>query len=171
MSEADSTQFKIRIYLPNGYTCTLQLYGKSTFAELRNQCWDKKSKDFGCAKNEARFRLYTTELFFNDEQTISYLVSIYPSFESLGTIARNSLLLECPSERGDKSMRQRMKIDTKKPIFWQGYLLKCSKPTGKGFWKKQYVIFQNETLMLHSSQDEFTVNANLRVFVFLHLLC
>ncbi len=70
MSESDGTQFRIRVYLPTGYTCTLQLYGKSTFADLRNECWNKKSKDFGCSKSEARFRLYTTSLFFNDNDTM-----------------------------------------------------------------------------------------------------
>ncbi len=66
-------------------------------------------------------------------------------------------------------MRDKMKVDGKKPIFWQGYLLKCSKPTGKGFWKKQYVVFQNQTLMLYATQDEFTVKifyliyANMRI--------
>eukprot|EP01084_Bolivina_argentea_P059605 108874_1 len=156
MSESETTQFRIRVYLPTGYTCTLQLYGNKTFLDLRNECWNKKSKDFGCNKSEARFRLYTTELFFNDSDTISYLVSIYPSFEGLGTIDRYSILLESPLTQGDKIMRDKMKVDGKKPILWQGYLLKCSKPTGRGFWKKQYVIFQNQTLMLYSTQDEFT---------------
>eukprot|EP00484_Ammonia_sp_Unknown_P029708 CAMPEP_0197049050 /NCGR_PEP_ID=MMETSP1384-20130603/24276_1 /TAXON_ID=29189 /ORGANISM="Ammonia sp." /LENGTH=913 /DNA_ID=CAMNT_0042481277 /DNA_START=21 /DNA_END=2762 /DNA_ORIENTATION=- len=156
MSESDKTKFRVRIYLPTGYTCTLQLYGANTFGQLREQCWQKKSKEFGCKKNEARFRLYTTDLFFNDDQTISYFVSLYPAFEGLGTVDRYSLLLESPSERGDQLMREQMKIDGKKPIFWQGYLLKCSKSTGKGFWKKQYVVFQNQTVMLYASQDEFS---------------
>eukprot|EP01084_Bolivina_argentea_P032071 59329_1 len=154
-SESDSTQFRIRVYLPTGFTCTLQLFGKSTFGQLRNQVWNKKSKDFGCSKTEARFRLYTTELFFDDKQTISDLVWIYPSFEGLGTIDRYSLLLESSAQRGDKVLRTSMKVDGKKPIFWQGLLLKCSKATGKGFWKKQYVVFQNQSLMLYASQEEF----------------
>ena len=117
MSEADSTQFRIRVYLPTGYTCTLQLFGSNTFKDLRNQAWDKKSKDFGCNKNEARFRLYTAELFFDDTDTISSLVSIYPSFDGLGLVDRYSILLESPSDRGDKAMREQMKIDSRKPYF------------------------------------------------------
>merc|ERR1719334_1790720 len=143
------------IYLPTGFTCTLHLYGNTTFADVRQKCWEKKSKEFRCKKHEARFRLYTTELYFNDEQTISYLVGLYPSFEGLGTVDRYSILLESPQCRGDRHVRQTMKIDHKKPIFWQGYLLKCSRATGKGFWKKQYVVFQNQTLMIYGTQEEF----------------
>ena len=157
MSDSDNTQFRIRVYLPTGLTCTLQLYGKNTFGELRNQAWDKKSKDFGCSKSEARFRLYTTEIYFNDKDTITKFVSIYPSFEGLGLVDRYSLLLESINDRADKTMREKMKIDGKKPIFWQGYLMKCSKPTGKGFWKKIYVVFQNQTLMMYHNQDDFNV--------------
>ena len=87
----------------------------------------------------------------------SYLVALYPSFEGLGTVDRYSILLESPQCRGDRHLRQTLKVDGKKPIFWQGYLLKCSRATGKGFWKKQYVVFQNQTLMIYGTQEEFEV--------------
>ena len=93
----------------------------------------------------------------------SYLVGLYPSFEGLGAVDRYSILLESPQCRGDKHLRHTLKVDGKKPIFWQGYLLKCSRATGKGFWKKQYVVFQNQTLMIYSSQEEFEVNLHLKI--------
>eukprot|EP01084_Bolivina_argentea_P008149 15238_1 len=164
MSASKKTKFRIRTYLPTGFTCTLFVDGYTTFAQLRNECWDKKSKMFGCVKEEARFRLYTTELFFDDQQTISYLVSVYPAFEGLGTIDRYSLLLISPSNIADKTIREKMRMDGKKPVFWQGYLWKCTKSTGKGFWKKYYLVFQNQTLMQYSNKDDFTKGKKAKKF-------
>ncbi len=58
-------------------------------------------------------------------------------------------------------MRDKMKVDGKNPIFWQGYLLKCSKPTGRGFWKKQYIVFQSSTLMLYSSKMNLQLSVRI----------
>ena len=152
---ADDELFIIRVFLPTGYTVTLNVYGSDKFSKIRDECWKKESQSWECNKNDARFRLYTTEYYFYDNDTISKLVSLYPSFEDLGTIVRYSLLLETPKMKYDALIRKNMKAENKKPIFWKGYLLKCSKPTGRGFWQKRFFVLQSQTLLWFSNQDKF----------------
>lgn len=75
----------------------------------------------------------------------------------MGSVRRYSIMLEAPQDVGDQNMRSQMKADAKKPLLWQGYLLKCSKPTGKGFWQKRYFVIQSNTLLWYSNQEAFLV--------------
>lgn len=152
-----SMRYRILVYLPTGLTCTLHLFGHQTFQDVRDFCWTQNRQSFGCPKSDARFRLYTTEYYFEDECKITDLVCVYPSFEHLGQLDRYSIILESPTNIGDIQQRQSLKADGKRPFYWQGYLLKCSKATGRGFWKKSYFVFQNQTLFWYNNQDSFMV--------------
>ncbi|ETO27337.1 Rho GTPase activating protein 25, partial [Reticulomyxa filosa] len=167
MASAQIT-FRIRIVLPDGSIVQRTSIGSDTFAKIRDFLWANKQKHF---TDEHQKKKKKKEEEKKKQMNSEDLVRVYHVFEDLGKppLERYTILLESPQDYGDQRCHQvnqttrceqikicgRYKPDPKKPLIWHGYLTKCSKRTGKGYWHRRYFVYQGQTLYWYQSVEAF----------------